>query len=241
MGPEMGWQRLLEAVRRHHQFFDREMADQVRAYCLTGKRIHCGKGCRGCCNLAVNCIYTEAIGVAATLTGEQSERVRSHGDRMLHCIAEATDFKSYLKIQRQVIGYCPLLAVDGSCGIYDHRPFSCRSLLSTMESSWCEVDFSLLGSADKEAFMASLDRPAVTFPMHYLAAGQLLGQQLESEAALAMAAQFGIMLSGNLPFLVYLEQEHALSTIIPQGYAATMDFLRQAGLFNPYLLQAEQI
>ena len=235
------WQTLQGEVRRQYDLFDRKIAECIDGYTCGGGEVHCGKGCRGCCNLAVNCTFTEAMVVASSLTEEQIDRVKAHAVKLLAHMGKVSDLKSYLRMQRQTIGFCPFLSEDGSCGVYGERPSSCRSLLSTRESRWCSVDFGELSPAEKTAFIDSLDRSAVSFPMHYLAATRDLGQSLEDHAAMAMTARFGFSLSGNLPFLVYLELEHRLSGIVPQGCRVTMNVLEQSGLFHPFLVSPVEL
>ncbi|HEX8960904.1 MAG TPA: zinc/iron-chelating domain-containing protein [Geobacteraceae bacterium] len=189
----------------------------------------------------MNCTFQEALCIAAVLTQQQAARVKSHALLVLDHIHKVADLKSYLRMHRQVIGSCPLLLDDGACGVYDLRPFSCRALLSTKEKHWCSVDFGRIPAAARAAFIESLDRAAVSFPMHYLYATQDIGQQLEARASMDMAARFGFSLSGNLPFLIYLEQEHQISKIIPHGNGITTDFLAQANLLHPYLVVTEEI
>lgn len=241
MAWDENWTILREAVQQQHSLFDRKIEECIGDYKRKGGGVHCGRGCRGCCNLAVNCSFQEALCIAAALTQQLTDKIRSHALLLLEHIATAQDLKSYLRMHRQLIGYCPLLLDDGSCGIYDLRPFSCRALISTKENPWCSVDFGTLPAAEKAAFIDSLDRKAVSFPTHYLYSTQDLGQQLEAHASMAMAARFGFSLSGNLPFLIYLEMEHQLSSIIPRGNAATIGFLAQEGLQHPFLIETEEI
>ncbi len=230
-----------DETKRQYELFDGLTRRLVDKYSTSGRHIHCHKGCRECCNLAVNSTYVEALCVAEILTDEQIFRVKSHGEKLLRHVGEISDLKGYLRMQRTVIGFCPLLNGDGACGVYGKRPFSCRSLLSTMESNWCGTDFSLLSRSEKQAFMDSLDREVVAFPMHYLAASRDLGEQFESRTALVMAEEFGFTVTGNLPFLLYLETEHGLGNIMCHGYDITMDFLHQARLFNPFLIAVDHI
>jgi len=241
MANQNQWQILREEIRRQYELFDSLTLRCIEEYSNSGKRIHCGKGCCECCNLAVNSTYSEALCVAEILTEAQTALIKAHADKLLKHIAEVSDLKSYLGMQRKIIGFCPLLTDNRACGVYGQRPFSCRSLLSTLDNAWCATDFALLSPAEKTAFMESLDRQAVAFPMHYLAASRDLGQQFESRSELALAATFGFTLSGNLPFLIYLEKEYGLGSIMCHGYSVTMDFLRQAGLFNPFLVTVEKI
>src|SRR5215208_7679270 len=99
------WHTLQHEVRTQHSILDQLLRECINDYSLAGKRIHCGKGCRECCNLAVNCTYTEAVSVAAILTGEQTEHVKAHAAKLLHQTKEVSDLKSYLKLQRQSIGF----------------------------------------------------------------------------------------------------------------------------------------
>lgn len=241
MAKQNQWQILQDEIKRQYELFDSLVLRCVEEYSNFGKRIHCGKGCRECCNLTVNSTYSEALCVAEILTETQTARIKIHAEKLLKHAEEVSDLKSYLGMQRKTMGFCPLLTDDGTCGVYGKRPFSCRSLLSTKDNVWCATDFTLLSTAEKTAFIEGLDRQAVAFPMHYLAASRDLGQQFESQAALALAASFGFTLSGNLPFLIYLEKEHGFGSIMCRGYSFTMDFLRQAGLFNPFLIIAEKI
>ena len=83
---------------------------------------------------------------------------------------------------------------------------------------------------------AGLDRSVVDFPTHYLAAPREIGRQLESEALLEMAQAFGFSLSGNLPYLVWLEKNYRLSEKIGEGKEATGALLESAGLDLPFVI-----
>ena len=230
------WQNLTDAVREQQALFDSDIQAWIDNYTHAGGRIYCGEGCSNCCTLAVNCTFPEALRISASLSAPQAARVRKHADRLLTHVRQVSDLKSYLRMHRQQIGFCPFLANDGNCGIYRERPLSCRSLLSTRESHWCGFDFAELSSEIKRAFVESLDKGVTSFPLHYVAATQDRGQELEAETSRQMAERIGFSLYGNLPFLVYLEREHHLSRIIPQGYEVTTSFLHQNGLLNSFLV-----
>ncbi|GFE59308.1 YkgJ family cysteine cluster protein [Geobacter sp. AOG1] len=234
------WRHLTDAVREQQALFDSEVASWIDRYTRQGGKLFCGKGCSNCCTLAVNCTFPEALRISASLSALQSAKVREHTDRLLTNVREIADLKSYLRMHRQRIGYCPFLDDDCSCGIYQERPFSCRALLSTRESRWCGLDFAELSSEEKRAFVESLDRNVTSFPLHYVAATQDRGRALETETAENMASRFGFSLYGNLPFLVHLEREHHLSRIIPQGIGTTTSFLDQNGLLNPFLVTVDR-
>ena len=234
------WQALINEISEQHAFFDEEAAKWVDSYTLRGGRIFCGKGCRECCNLAVNGVFTEALHIAEGVTSDQARRVREFAGRLLENTRDISDLKSYLRMHRKKMGFCPFLDDDGSCGIYDVRSFSCRSLLATRESRFCGLDFTELSRDEQMAFIAGLDLQAVSFPMHYAAATQELGQDLESRAAHRMAGRFGFSLYGSLPFLVFLQLEHHLSRTIEEGFQATLRFLKREGLGNPCLVMLDR-
>ncbi len=229
------WQGLKDKVRREHTLFDDEVRGWIGGYTRSGGNIFCGKGCRECCNLTVNCTFTEALCVAENLSESQAARAREHADLLRRHIHQATDLKTYLRLHRQQIGFCPFLEEDGSCGVYGERPFSCRSLLATKESR-CGADFSSLSGEEKRAFIESLDPAVVAFPMHYVAASQERGQELEYHAVRRMKERLGFSLYGNLPFLVFLEGHLRLSTVMLDGYEATAMALERTGLLLPYLV-----
>jgi Fe-S-cluster containining protein len=230
------WHHLTETVRRHHQEFDEETAAWQAAFRQAGGRIFCAAGCAACCTLAVNCTMPEALAVAAALTDPQAGRLASHAARLPNVAAASVDMKDYLRRQRQELGACPFLEEGGGCGVYPVRPLSCRALLSTKEPTWCGLDFATLSGEEKQAFMATLDRSIVAFPLHYVAATQEQGQRRESGICHDMAGHLGCYLYGNLPALVFLEREYRLSTAVTEGRRATMELLARTGLDHPYLV-----
>lgn len=233
------WQTLKATVRNHQAFFDKEVSEWVSSYSGNGGRIYCGKGCGNCCSLAVNCTVTEAICIAEWLSKRQEEALDRYVAKLLDKVVKVSDLKSYLRMHREVMQQCPFLDDSASCGIYPVRPFSCRSLLSTKESRWCGTDFASLSAGEKTGFMDSLDQAVVSFPVHYVASTQEMGQALEELAGQTMLHRLGFSLSGNLPFLVWLEREHNLSQLLVNGYEATMAKLQENGLFSPFLLVFE--
>ncbi len=229
-------QTLNEKVQAQYASFDTFIRAWIEEYAHDGGQIHCGRGCSGCCSLVVNATFPEARFLADSLSGQQGERVAAHVARLRHHLPNCTDLKSFLRLHRKEIGSCPLLDEEGSCGVYDRRPFSCRALLATLDSRWCSIDFSALPSAEKEAFVASLDRGAVAFPMHYAAAPQEVGQELEERRSREMRERFGFSLYGNLPVLLHLERDHDLSGAVANGAEATAQLLARTGLDHPFLV-----
>lgn len=230
------WHSLIDGVRQQHALFDEKAGAAAEGFKAGGGRIYCGRGCRNCCNLAVQCTFTEALPVAEALSDEHAAALRGHVGRLRQHLKEAADLKSYLHLHRQTIGYCPFLEADGACGVYTVRPFACRSLLSTRPAEWCAVDFAELHPLEKQAYLSSLDPAVVAWPTHYLAAPRDLAQEVEAAAAWRMFDTFGFTLSGNLPFLVWLEKEYRLSAVAAQGHAATLALLEKEGLNLPFLV-----
>jgi Fe-S-cluster containining protein len=169
-----------------------------------GKKIFCKKGCSGCCSLAVHATFPEALKVAEILPSELTSRLQLYIDGLKDYVPELTDLKSYLKLHRRQIGPCPFLDEHGSCSIYNLRPLSCRSLLSTRPADWCTVDFSTLDEWDKLAYESGLDKAVVAWPTHFVAATQDYARQLETEILQKMDNQCGWRLIGNFPLMVWL-------------------------------------
>lgn len=108
-------------------------------------RVQCRRGCAFCCHVTVDVTPLEAIRLA------QHERAAGHGPP---AAAGATSRTAP----------CPLLA-DGSCTVYEMRPFACRSLFS-LDARACEAGF----SAAAAVFVPSLDWP------RFIACGYITGE-----------------------------------------------------------------
>jgi Fe-S-cluster containining protein len=220
----------------HRSCLDQLTAGAVASYRARGGEIHCRRGCSGCCTLAVNATWPEAHHLADGLDEGQADRLTAYVDRLVGALPGIRDPKGYLALHRRELGACPFLARDGACGVYERRPLSCRALLSTRESSWCAMDFSTLSSGEKQAYMASLDRTAVAFPLHYLALTRDAGENLEQQLLRAMHETCGFSLYGSMPVLVHLARRYRLAGAVAAGSAAVRALLRQAGLDHPLLL-----
>lgn len=234
------WSGILADVERAQGFLDLVCSSAIADYRGQGGSIFCAKGCASCCTLAVNCTAAEALRVAMGLSEPQRERLRSHVARLKELVGGVADLKGYLRLHRQELGGCPFLE-DDSCGIYPLRPLSCRALLSTRESYWCGVDFSGLSAAEKGAFMESLDRSVVAFPLHYLASVQETGRSLEMQAAMQMTKEFGFSLYGSMPVLVHLFCDRGLADSFEEGAGAVMAVVAAAGFGSPFILQLETL
>lgn len=228
-----------DEVRALHAQFDRSSGAWLARFRAQGGRLHCGRGCAGCCTLTVNATLAEAAVVAEGLSDHQATALRAHIPRLLAVAGSAADLKSYLRRQRREVGPCPFLAADGACGIYAHRPLACRSLYATRPADYCATDFAALHPLEREAFLSSLDRDVVAFPTHYAAVPQELGRELEGELCWRMREVLGFAITGSFVFLVWLLRERDLLTSIGQGGAALRGFLTREGLDAPWLLSIE--
>lgn len=226
----------LLAVRQKQECFDQFCRAWLGEYRQQGGSIHCGKGCSGCCRLVVNCTADEAYAIARIVTPEQTDRLQAAIPVIQKCAQQAGSLKDWLTSYRDQAGPCPFLEQDGSCGVYQLRPLSCRSLLSTREPHWCSTDFTTLASDEKQRYMECLDRSVVAFPTHYAATPQQLAQELELAHLREMEQDCGCSLLGNLPWLVWLVLEHRLYDLLTSGPAAVRSHLAECGLASPYLL-----
>ena len=236
----MAWQQLLADLELSRRQLDRQTQQDCLAAGQKQVGIYCKKGCSSCCTLTVNCSFSEALAIAKNLPPAYRQTLNEKIPLLQQISRQANDLRHFLRQFRDQLGGCPFLSGDsGSCTIYALRPLSCRALISTRNSSWCAVDFAGLHPLEKEAFLSSLDPEIVAFPTHYLAAPQELGLELESFALVAMRDTFGVALSGNLLYLVWLELTHQISAILPQGFVATGEFIAAAQLDLPFLLQLQ--
>lgn len=228
------WTVLLEELAFQRQCLDMMNAAWIGDYSSGGGVIHCIRGCHACCSLAVNCTLTEAVALAGVLDGAQLAAVGAYAARLREMTAKVSDLKRYLQMQRREMGMCPLLAADGACGVYGSRPLACRSLLSTKESYWCGVDFATLPAAEKEQYLASLDRSVTAFPLHYVASAQETGKAFEARQLAHMQELFGFSCYGCMPVLVSLVHEHALHQAASRDQAESL--VEAAGFASPLLV-----
>jgi len=234
------WQKLDDDILELHARFEEIIREWSVGYASREGRIFCGKGCAGCCTLAVNAVFPEARIIARALPKARAVNVRAHALRLMEKSRGLPDLLSFLRMYRSTMGPCPLLDGAGNCSIYGVRPFSCMALLATRESRYCALDFGSLSRKEKMAFIAGLDAAEVSFPMHYAAFPQDRGRELESDAARSMAESLGFSLYGNLPFLIWLELDHSLSTVALEGYEAIVHLLERERLDNPCLVTLVQ-
>lgn len=222
--------------RQKQLFFDQFCTAWCAEYRQRSGSIHCDKGCSDCCSLVVNTTFPEAALVSDALTEEQSSVLRTRADKLKKIADCSGSLKEWLAEYRKQAGPCPFLDTSGACSIYQQRPLSCRSLLSTKEPSWCSTDFSKLSSEEKQKFMASLDRSVVSFPTHYAATPQEIARDLEETLLRDMETVYGFSIIGSFLWLVWLESEYTLSSRLSDGKQAVQEFLESKGVVNQFLI-----
>jgi len=231
------WDDLIKDAHNRFASLDVEISGWIERYKLEGGKIHCGRGCSNCCTLTVNLTFPEALCAVERMSEKHHLLLNDQMAKLLDISRKAVDFKDFLKRHRKDVGNCIFLNEDGSCEIYSCRPISCRSLISTRNSSWCAVDFAELDDLDKRLYLESLDRNVVAFPVHYVKAIQDSARYFEKGIYSRMEDTFGFSLSGNLCALIYLETEHNIGNLIRKGYEETKCILSSLSLDTPYFIQ----
>lgn len=227
---------LLDLVKQQQAFSEMFVRSWVTDYTSSGGTIFCGKGCRNCCSLAVHTGFVEALAVARHLNEGQARAVETYAAKLLDLVQGVRELPDYLRLHRQEMGFCPLLNDAGECSVYPVRPLTCRSLISTRESKWCGVDFARVPPAERDAFIAGLDRKVVAFPSHYVAVLQESGKELEDAGAARMRDLLGCAIYGNLGVLVHLIRSHGLVEACLAGPARAADAISRAGFDHPLLV-----
>lgn len=233
----MNWNDLLQSVQAAEKRLEVQVESCLRHAEKEQINIHCRAGCANCCTLAVNCSFPEALLIAQSLPESLIAPLNIKMELLRGISRKAGGLKEFLQLFRSELGGCPFLDEENCCAIYTVRPLSCRALLSTRPADWCGVDFSTLHPLEKQAFISSLNRKVVNFPTHYLATPQELAAEHEAEAKARLFDDSGIALSGNLIYLIWLEREYGVSTVIDKGGEAFSKLLQGQQLDLPYLLQ----
>lgn len=230
------WKYLLEQLTIQQECLAMMATAWITDYRFHGGTVFCGRGCRECCSLTVNCTLTEAVALVQSLSDAQAKAVKEYAVRLQDKVVTVSEMKDYLRMQRRDMGACPFLDADGACCVYTLRPLSCRALLSTKDSYYCGVDFADLTSTQKQEYAQSLDQSVTDYPLHYVALTSETGREMEARALTIMQQQFGFSLYGNMPVLVYLVLEKGLADAAPIGRNASEAVVSKAGFAHPFLV-----
>ena len=127
----------------------------------------CSKGCTHCCNQAILITVIEAAAITGHLkTKSHDERktvqkkVDEACEAILSTVGEpSSDDRATLDAHRKRYFAshipCPLLAPDGSCGVYSVRPTNCWTYRAYGDPLWCQA------SPDVEGTVTYADREQV--------------------------------------------------------------------------------
>lgn len=96
-----------------------KLTDEVQE--VVGKHAACSKGCSHCCHISVPICDIEAEFIASH-TGRSLRKVRSNGPRPIDSFSMETP--------------CNLLDTDGTCSVYESRPFTCRIYNNLDADNW---------------------------------------------------------------------------------------------------------
>ena len=128
-----------------YEAYDQYLASQLVA---EGKNITCKKGCSHCCRhyvtsvepfeiLAIHFLirqlqqYPDLLFAAHARTSKFEQILKKEGED-----GEAEDRALYRYYLRGI--HCPFLEKEGTCGIYEDRPMSCRMFFSESAPRFCE-------------------------------------------------------------------------------------------------------
>ncbi len=134
---------LEKAVPPYHACYE----EYVRAVIATGEtRVTCAKGCGHCCRHYVSSVEPFEIlhlhGKIRDLPAYPSRIVAFHRRASLFRgllaggESEADDDKALFRYFLRDLP-CPFLSPSGECGVYEHRPMSCRMFFSQSHPSLC--------------------------------------------------------------------------------------------------------
>ncbi|MBN1368957.1 MAG: YkgJ family cysteine cluster protein [Dehalococcoidaceae bacterium] len=149
-------------ITKKKQVFKQIHAKQLDAVSKTGKTISCHNGCTYCCMayMQANIQECEAI-VYYLYQNEQKlwhfinnytvwrEKLEQNGDMFIRCgeswlgqCQPGGGEQEPASLQEMEVEYrrqnilCPFI-IEGSCSIYEVRPFTCAAIVATSPPEWC--------------------------------------------------------------------------------------------------------
>jgi Fe-S-cluster containining protein len=163
--------------------------EAIRAH---GKNISCGQGCSYCCHVYVSATLPECEAIVFYLYNHEDAlrnflknypqwqqavrgieraykeigRIRSRQLAKLDTASERADLTAVLNAYAAQFIPCPFLS-EGSCGIYEVRPYVCAGLVATTPQEWCRFDYPEQVRAEllKAEIFLDEDRPYLDNPL----------------------------------------------------------------------------
>ena len=214
----------IDQIEKKKDIFKQFRSNQLEVISKNGETISCHKGCAHCClaymqasvqecEAIVYYLYLHEDALATFLRNylPWREKLRQNGDIFKECgerwLTRNNGTKSEESLQalreaegryqRQLL-YCPFLH-EGSCLIYEVRPFTCAALVATTPGDWCAPT-----SADRAKTYVS-HTPAVFDSSFFY------NKITESTLGFMPLAVYGILADGyellsNIPGLEGLEE-----------------------------------
>ena len=144
---------LAKALRTYHDAFGQFLSYNLSA---NGIQMSCGRGCARCCHHFVTSVHASEV-----LVIYEALRQREDLESLIEqCRERATDFDGWRAFAEETYSEksakdqddlalehyydegnpCPFLAHDGTCGIYEIRPTTCRMYMATSAQRYCEPE-----------------------------------------------------------------------------------------------------
>lgn len=130
----------MNPLDKYYEFLDGAMAD---ALAKASNPSCCSKGCFHCCREPAYASRREIRYLLSIVPPDQLPELKKKTEQWLKRFQE-TRFV-YQKVPRSVdyrpaFLWCPLLAKDGTCSVYDRRPPGCRMFYALAHRKGCEDD-----------------------------------------------------------------------------------------------------
>jgi Fe-S-cluster containining protein len=208
------------AISDAYARYDSSSSRWLERFTANGGRVHCARGCAGCCNFPVQVSLAEALLVASALTLEQLEAMRVHAQKVMRNARKATDWNSYFQRHRVEVGFCPLLDLEsGACTAYAVRPTRCRDTYSAFDAWFCGAGaLESLNRAERREYDLEVQANPVTDGVtHYVAPLEELSAPVWDAAAETMRESWGLEVWGDFWVLTTLSQDEAFMDAVRAG------------------------
>jgi Fe-S-cluster containining protein len=161
---------IMHPLRNAYEFTD-AFFDALKAKSAAlGRPVKCSKGCFHCCKEPVLVDIEEARFIVDALASEERADLTYKVSIWWNDFCKrgldklAVDKPGYLLKYRSQNIYCPLLnKADGTCSVYNNRPYACREFLAIKHPINCEDDAKRAGQQFAQADIPTKQRLEATF------------------------------------------------------------------------------